>query len=344
MKIVLAFDDNYAPHAATVIESILDNTTQTLSFALLYRKLDATILTAFRRHFETRVASIDFIEIDPDLLLQVSHTQTAVNLTIDTYLRLFAPQVLPDDEFIIYLDCDTIVLDDIGKIIEKIDFSQAVYAVKESDPNYKLKGWAQVRPIERPIAPYLSMEAYLYRLRHHLGMAQEAPFFNAGVLIFNLRLWRELELTQQVLEYIAQNPRLNNGDQDALNAVLNGQFGELAPRWNNGILMFGLMAGYDTSLLHEARYKPAVVHFLGLKPWSYMCSHPHKKAYLKYRKLTPWPTNIYQDRTFRNIITKHLVHPLRIGLHKIAGICPLCVRQRLHTPQPGFFDLTYLQK
>lgn len=344
MKIILAFDDDYAPHAATVIESILAHTDQKLSFALLYRKLDPTILNTFRQHFEHRVASIEFIKIEPALLQEVVHTKIASHLTLDIYLRLFAPLVLPNDDYAIYLDSDIIVLDDISKILDNVDFSKAVYAVTESDPNYKLKGWAQILPIERPIAPYISMEAYLYRLRHYLGMSQEAKFFNTGVLILNLKMWREQQLTHRVIEYIAQKTMLNNSDQDALNAILNGDYGELEPRWNNGVLMFGLMSGHAPSLLYQARNQPSIVHFLGVKPWRYLCAHPQRKTYLKYRKLTPWPTNIYHDKNLKNILIKYISRPLHSCMHALSSICPTSIKQRFYTPKPGFFDLTYLQK
>lgn len=47
-------------------------------------------------------------------------------------------------------------------------------------------------------------------------------YFNSGVLLFNLAVWRENKLTQKIADYIRDNvARLRFCDQEALNIFLS---------------------------------------------------------------------------------------------------------------------------
>ena len=58
------------------------------------------------------------------------------------------------------------------------------------------------------------------------------PYFNSGVLVYNMKLWEEEQLSEKLL----QNARLHvwgDCDQGALNSVLVGRWKQLEQIWNN---------------------------------------------------------------------------------------------------------------
>ena len=78
------------------------------------------------------------------------------------------------------------------------------------------------------------------------------PYFNSGVLVYNMKLWEEDKLSEKLL----QNARIHvwgDRDQGALNSVLVGRWKQLGQIWNN----------------HDTDDKSSkVMHFMSRpKPW-----------------------------------------------------------------------------
>ena len=58
------------------------------------------------------------------------------------------------------------------------------------------------------------------------------PYLNSGVLVYNMKLWEEEQLSEKLME----NARLNiwgDHDQGALNSFLAGRWKQLEQIWNN---------------------------------------------------------------------------------------------------------------
>jgi lipopolysaccharide biosynthesis glycosyltransferase len=115
-----------------------------------------------------------------------------------------------------------------------------------------------------------------------LGLAPDAKYFNAGVMLMDLRRWREEEIARRSFEYLAQyGDRVYFWDQEALNAVLTGAWGELDGCWN-----------WHPSLdrLEGAtRGEPRIAHFSGnLKPWTYQGPGAYHELYYRELDRTSW--------------------------------------------------------
>lgn len=165
--------------------------------------------------------------------------------------RLVAPALLPDDvERIVYLDADLIVTDDLHELLTAPLGDAALGAVRDA--------WIEVAG--SPHGPPFS----------ELGMAAEAPYLNSGVLVIDVARWKDEQIADQCLDRLAQH-RLPYADQCALNAVFEGAWAELPPRWNVQTAT-GTAASHDTDLIRllavqDALASPAIVHFTGRKPW-----------------------------------------------------------------------------
>src|SRR5207244_934035 len=100
-------------------------------------------------------------------------------LPIAVYDKLLIVDLLPSQiHQAIWLDCDTLVLDDVAPLWDCGTGDHAVLAVQDS------------------IAPYVSSRFGVARYRE-LGLAPEAKYFNAGVLVLNLDRWRRDRVTER---------------------------------------------------------------------------------------------------------------------------------------------------
>lgn len=323
MKILLTFDSPYAPHAAVVIESIIQYCPQKLDFVILHTiDLEENHRNQLFTHFQERVNSFQFYEIP------LTEFKPFKNLTAlkhiknpqSVLLRLFCDH-LPFDDILIYVDCDILVFEDITKILNYMHPDEIIGAVTEYNGAYKEKDLSNIQSYEKYQGDPLIYESYYSRTLKKLEMNPYGRYFCAGMMVINLKLWRENKISSKTLNYILTNPdKCFATDQDALNHFINGNYIEIPPRWNNVVMYGGVFTNYSLEELKEAYFNPAIVHFAGtIKPWHYMANKKYKKTYRDYRKKTPWPRLIYQDKNFLNFTKRNVLFPLAILLRKLVG-------------------------
>ena len=215
------------------------------------------------------------------------------HLTLATYLRIFVTQLLPlYIDKVLYVDCDILVVDSIEELWNTNIESYAVAAIQERPP-------FDIDSAQR------------------LEYPQEQSYFNAGILLINLRRWRQLNMTNLSLNYISNNPnKIVFHDQDVLNALLCQERKFISIRWN---LMEFFLA--STPEIQPERYEelseaikcPAIIHFTGRKkPWMYNCNNPYTYMYIKFARKHNWKV-ITKTDILRYYIRKYW-HELRIKL------------------------------
>lgn len=174
-----------------------------------------------------------------------------------TYYRLLLPDIVPKSvRRLIYLDCDLLIRHPIEEL-STIDLQGLPTA-------------AVMKPV-----PDNHFE---------LGLKSAADYFNAGVMVMDLEQWRNLGLHDQALAYSASHRgSMPYHDQDALNAVINGKWARLDPRWNQQFRFFSQTAeaiGLSPAELRRVRKHPFVVHYTtSSKPWHANNAHPFRRAY-----------------------------------------------------------------
>ncbi len=314
MKVLLTFDTGYAPHAATVMESIIQNCPEMLEFVVIYYDLNEEARAVLSNHFQGKILSLAFYEVDEQVLRDtIKDVKVASHLTgFNTYLRLFAPALLKEDSHIIYLDCDTIVQGNILDIVKDADLTKPLCAVREYDPKYKLRRLTNLNFYERPLVNPWIYEAYWHRVYRSLELSENSSYFNAGIQVINLKYWRVNAVGEKALLFIAEHPdKVFSADQDALNHVINGNFHALSPWWNTAVAYDAVFSNYPAKQLRQAVEHPCVIHIAGsCKPWHYMCDKKMQRLYWKYRVQTPWGKKEYKDRTMKNVLRKNIVLPL----------------------------------
>ncbi|NHB16339.1 glycosyltransferase family 8 protein [Helicobacter pylori] len=174
--------------------------------------------------------------------------------------RFFFASLFPQYDKIIMFDADTLFVDDISESFFIPLETHYFGAVREKDL----------------IAINRNSAKDLYELRQMraktIGVADAFPnleeaqilfdnYFNAGFLALNLKLWREENLENQLIEFfIVKNEKLLFNDQDALCFVCRGRILEL-PYSYNAHPSFLDTPSFPS--IKEAR----MLHFWGDKPW-----------------------------------------------------------------------------
>lgn len=219
---------------------------------------------------------VDVKTSDASLDLAASSGEYAKN----TYRKILIPDLIPHDK-VLYLDSDLVVtapLDDL-------------YAVNVDDA-------------------FLAAVANPGFSRHReLGMDSQSNYFNAGVMVLNLKKWRENSITEKVIQFAQTHPNSVLADQDGINAVINGRWIELPPKYNLQTYYFE-NPGNSHSLpvaVREAMAAPAIIHFTGQpKPWHFMSRDRYKSIYWKYLRKTPFRFYVPADFTLANLAKRLL--------------------------------------
>ena len=161
--------------------------------------------------------------------------------------RLLLPELLPEYEKVVYIDCDVIVRQDIGRLFRETELGD---------------NWLGV-VFEAPI----EQQAERFRA---LG-CDPMRYFNSGFLLMNLARMREEKVSEKLLE-ACRVPYLEFPDQDALNQVCQGHVLPLSPLYN-GIRTFFIPKyrpdferQYGKDLWDKVQ-ENATIHYTGGKPW-----------------------------------------------------------------------------
>jgi len=197
-------------------------------------------------------------------------------MSIHTYERILAADLLPTTHTkVIWLDSDLVVLVDLTRLWE-----------------LGMSGWTLLAAQDM-LAPIVSSPLGL-RDYGALGFHGDEKYFNAGVMVLDLDRWRKDRIAEKVIAYLRQHRgNVVLWDQDGLNAVLRGQWGELDLRWNQNAAVCGrpfFNAGHlDPAAYRNVLEDPWIVHFSGnLKPWLYRIQSPAHELYFEYLDKTAW--------------------------------------------------------
>lgn len=150
-----------------------------------------------------------------------------------------------------------------------------------------------------------------------LGCAELATgYFNSGVMLLNLRLWRQRNILAQLFTLAAQpelQPRLTFFDQDLLNLALVDQKIMLSTVYNS---QYSLNYELNDAKRKTFNSKGILMHFIGpTKPWHLWAQYPSGLAFQQVKARSPWrddplhpPKSTYQYR----YCYKHMVRQKKL--------------------------------
>ncbi|HEY1078064.1 MAG TPA: glycosyltransferase family 8 protein [Fontimonas sp.] len=275
LVVACAADQPYLPHCATTLLSLLEHHPDADIHLLHPASVDAAELQRLRDMVGRGAARLTTHEVQADAIEGLPRLS---EVTITMWLRALLPALLPDHSRVLYIDCDTLVVDDLSALWATDLDGVGVGAVRNILP-------AAAR--DYPLSVGVPVDAY----------------FNSGVLLINLDYWRAQRVTEALLAFgRARAGQLKWPDQDALNHVLRDAWRALPERYNaqNGMWFMPNRHDYfSRAALRAATGAPAIVHFEGphlVKPWGAYCKNPYRARYFELRRRTPWPTLAAQPR------------------------------------------------
>lgn len=262
MDICFSINNGYVDYCRVAMVSILENNKSPIHFHILTDTLLPKNILKLQETAETYGAVVSVYNIDDNRLKNQKTTWSKYG-----WYRIFAHEVLPVDiHKLLYLDCDTIVEDDISELF-----------------NIDLTG--------KSLAAVTDLMDIFPTIYEQVGYPKEKGYFCSGILLMNLDYFRENDLATKILEFAEKYPeRINFPDQDALNFICQDskitlplKYGILAPFFTHE----EFMRIYKEQVL-EAINNPKIIHYAGCAPWI-IESTPHyfESLFWKYAKEIP---------------------------------------------------------
>lgn len=218
-----------------------------------------------------------------------------IKLTRAAYFRLFLTDILPNSvEKVLYLDGDVIIRHSLLPLWNMDLTNYAVGAVRGSEGDM----------------------GHFYRL----GYSPELGYFNSGVLLINLKYWRDHNVVNDFKDYIKNHSdSILLHDQDVLNVVFKNRKKQIPAKYNlhHGFLVKNPLFDFEKCKdeVLEAREDPVIIHFTAEKPWDadQRHHHPFSSSFYKYQNQTKWKG---ETRERRSLIL-HIRHFISDSIRKL---------------------------
>lgn len=273
MEIACSIDKQYIPHMCAMLLSLYENTkVKKIGVHILHSDLTIVDQQVIKNTFNLyRGISISFYEVDNGIFEDFPIINK--HIKIQSYYRLALASIIPVEK-VFYIDSDMIINDDLTVIWETDISNYYVGAVVN-----------------------LNNDAY-----QSLGLKSLDDYFNAGFLLINLSKWRKENIFESFLTYLNENQdKIKFEDQDTLNAVFNGKWKRIHPRWNvqNSIYYTEeiFLKYFDKATYEICLNQPSIIHYSGqVKPWQIGYEHPKEEEYYKYAGKLEWITKFPIDK------------------------------------------------
>ena len=251
-NIVCVADEAYAQHTAVMLTSLFDHnsTRQFRVFLMTYIMSSETkkrLEEVVKGHGELHILEDDY-KVSGINALKTETSTKAWNPIM--YLKLLIPQKLPlDVERFLFLDVDMVINHTIDELYET-DLKGNIVAACD---DYKFQA----------------------AHRQRLGLKEDDLYVNSGVMVIDLKAWRQKENVCPMIEFLKDYKNVLNNDQDGFALYFKGNIMLLPNKWNVTTFYFEQEPRILDKYLYEVdvlRQNPYIVHFCErIKPWFADC-------------------------------------------------------------------------
>ncbi len=256
INIAFSCNNQWADKLAVTIVSTLLHASKNDTYRFFI--LDGEITEANKKKLAKIKSKINFqIEYIPVNKKLFANAPLGHHFTVETYYRLKLPSLIDVDK-LLYMDVDTLVKKDIKELFE-ID-------------------------LENYYAGAVIDESSYYKHIHKLPVKK---YFNAGVLLLNLKKIREDNLEEKFFEFINNHSDLISWvDQCVLNAVFDENVKFLDRKFN--FQHHGSLEPIK-NLYNKQKKEVIILHYVAQKkPWNFEKSIELVFEYLYYALKTPY--------------------------------------------------------
>jgi len=273
VAVVLAADDFYVPYVSTLIGSISKHSSEEYSYDIniFTRDISNENRDILKNEFSYLPNfSIRFVDMAPYAAELEGISSHIEHISIETYFRIFIPDVMTKYQKVLYLDGDIIVNTDIAELYETSVDGYLLAAVRD----YDMAGVynSNNMPVANTIDP--TRKDYIDNV---LKLKHPYDYFQAGVILFNLDEMRKNLNTKDIIEY-ATSRHFEYMDQDVLNYFAQNKVKFLDPSWNvlydwGNWRIENVVSKAPHQMYIEymnSRREPRIIHYGGArKPWHY---------------------------------------------------------------------------
>ena len=241
IPICFATDDAYAPYCGVAISSLIAHGSPENEYKIfiLYERLSKINISRLQR-LSVGQATVECMNVRQ--MMDGNSITEQVHLSIATVYRLLACELFSSYEKLLYLDSDIVVTDDVAKLFS-VNIDGMILGAVHGSLGVKS-------------AP--QMKKYLEEV---LGIDTK-NFFNAGVLLFNVKMFLQEQVGQKALSLLDSRDDLIYMDQCALNILCEGRVAYLERYWNYEFV------GMDDDYAMQVIPPSGIYHFDGdIKPW-----------------------------------------------------------------------------
>ena len=272
INIFFTVNNNYIPYLATAIASIIANINDN-SFARFYI-ISNDIVDINKKKIDKlkniKDFNIEYIKIDNSRFENIVKSSQA-HITNETNYRFIISSLKPELDKCLFLDADLIADKDITELynINIDDFYMG--AVADQLPLTE-NCWAK-----------------------RLDLAKNYRYVNTGVILVNLKKWREENIENKLFENVIKYANLLQfPDQDTLNITLQDKVKNISHIYNAMPVQNYLVEKEKK----EAFNNPVIIHWAGYrKPWVYSDAN-YSEYFWKYAHMTPF----YEDIIYINVL------------------------------------------
>ena len=239
IPIFFAVDDLYSDYLAVTLQSLIENSSPKYDYMIyvlideLSEKNKSMLLSMQQSNVKIEFASVTekLRKICEKLHMRDYYTKA-------TYYRFFIPELFPQYDKGLYLDCDIVMTVDIAEL----------YSTELGD-NY-------IAAI--PEEFITDVEVFGIYSEKVLGVPRQ-KYINAGILVMNLAEMRRVEIKEQFAELLGKVTYRVAQDQDYLNVICKNKTLILDKTWNKTPMPMA-----------DRTVTPKIAHYkINFKPWKF---------------------------------------------------------------------------
>ena len=317
IPIIFAANNYYVPYMATMIQSVMENAgyERQYVFYILHQEIDNNNIELLVKQVSNFPQfSIEFINVSS--YISKYNLYVSRHITVESYFRLLIPELLPECKKAVYLDGDMICCTDIAELF---------------DINIEKYLLASVRDTAVALNYSKKEEKYI-KSRHQVLLNLKNPdeYFNGGMCLFNIDLFRNTITTKELLE-LAASRQWPVHDQDVLNYLADSKVLLLPYHWN---CMTMPLAEYLPKDLWDnycdAKKAPKIIHYNAVKPWNCYTYIANFELFWKYATRTPFTGDIIErmkskeltsDKSLKDMVISNILNRNGIGIRFIIFDC-----------------------
>ena len=256
IPLFFATDDNYLPFLSITLQSIKENSSREYDYQIYV--LHSGVRDDYREkieRFSEEKFTVTFVDVTEKLKDIAAHLHMRDYYTCTTYFRVFIAGMFPQYDKALYLDCDTVVLGDVSELFS--------YELGDN----LLAG--------SPCEGVNSFEVYKRYVREVDGLDPDY-FFNAGMILMNLKGFREEGFYEQFADLLKKYKFSVIQDEDYLNVLCQDRVLRLPRAWNKTPVAPDYLERKDLRIVH---------YLMTWKPWHYD-DIPYGEYFWEYAKKT----------------------------------------------------------